>query len=468
MDNNFLKRGSTVVEKKYVKLQTEIPGPKSREILALRNKYVPKGISNNCHSFVKKAQGALVEDVDGNCYIDFAGAIGTVNVGHSHPRVVRALQEQASQFIHTGFNVMMYESYINLAERLCELAPGEFDKQAAFFNSGAEAVENAVKIARKYTKRQGIISFTRGFHGRTLMTMTMTSKVKPYKFGFGPFAPEVYKAPYPYVYRRPEGMNVQQYSTMIIEQFEQFLLAEVAPETIAAVVMEPVQGEGGFIVPDAAFVKRVREICTQYGILFIADEIQTGFARTGKYFAIDHFDVVPDLITISKSMGAGVPISGVIGRKEIMSAPEIGEIGGTYAGSPLGCRAALTVLDIIESEQLNDRARKIGDRVIEKMHLLADRFEGIGDVRGLGAMCAMEIVKDRHSKIPDKDTVGKIVKAAGERGLMVLSAGLYSNVIRLLMPITITDDQLEEGLQILEEAMEAVYKNDPALSVGGE
>ncbi|MEH6908302.1 4-aminobutyrate--2-oxoglutarate transaminase [Neobacillus drentensis] len=456
------------MEKKYVKLQTEIPGPKSKQILERRNKYVPKGISNNSQAFVKKAQGALVEDVDGNCYIDFAGAIGTINVGHSHPRVVRALQEQASQYIHTGFNVMMYESYINLAERLCELAPGEFDKQAAFFNSGAEAVENAVKIARKYTKRQGIVSFTRGFHGRTLMTMTMTSKVKPYKYGFGPFAPEVYKAPYPYVYRRPEGMNEQQYSAMIIEQFEQFLLAEVAPETIAAVVMEPVQGEGGFIVPDTAFVKRIREICTQYGILFIADEIQTGFARTGKYFAIDHFDVVPDLITISKSMGAGVPISGVIGRAEIMNSAEVGEIGGTYAGSPLGCRAALTVLDIIESEQLNDRARKIGNRVLEKMHLLAERFEGIGDVRGLGAMCAMEMVKDRQSKAPDKEATGKIVKAAAERGLMLLSAGIYSNVIRLLMPITITDDQLEEGLQILEEAIEAVYKNDPALSVGGE
>jgi 4-aminobutyrate aminotransferase/(S)-3-amino-2-methylpropionate transaminase len=468
MVNDFLKRGSTEVEKKYVKLQTEIPGPKSKEILERRNKYVPKGISNNCQSFVKKAQGALVEDVDGNCYIDFAGAIGTINVGHSHPRVVRALQEQASQYIHTGFNVMMYESYITLAERLCQLAPGEFDKQAAFFNSGAEAVENAVKIARKYTKRQGIVSFTRGFHGRTLMTMTMTSKVKPYKFGFGPFAPEVYKAPYPYLYRRPEGMDEHQYSAMIIEQFEQFLLAEVAPETIAAVVMEPVQGEGGFIVPDTAFVKRVREICTQYGILFIADEIQTGFARTGKYFAIDHFGVVPDLITISKSMGAGVPISGVIGRADIMNTAEVGEIGGTYAGSPLGCRAALTVLDIIESEQLNDRATKIGDRVLEKMHLLAERFEGIGDVRGLGAMCAMEIVKDRQSKTPDKEAVGKIVKAAGERGLMLLSAGIYSNVIRLLMPLTITDDQLEEGLLILEEAMEAVYKNNPALSVGGE
>lgn len=453
------------MEKKFVKLQTAIPGPKSKELLEQRNKYVPRGISNNCHSFVKKAQGALVEDVDGNTYIDFAGAIGTLNVGHTHPRVVRALQEQASQFIHTGFNVMMYESYIQLAERLCKLAPGNFEKQAAFFNSGAEAVENAVKIARKYTKRQGIVSFTRGFHGRTLMTMTMTSKVKPYKYGFGPFAPEVYKAPYPYVYRRPEGMSEQQYSAMIIEQFEQFLLAEVAPETIAAVVMEPVQGEGGFIIPDIAFVQRVREICSQHGILFIADEIQTGFARTGKYFAIDHFGVVPDLITISKSMGAGVPISGVIGRVDVMDAADVGEIGGTYSGSPLGCRAALTVLDIIESENLNERAQKLGDRVIEKMELLAERFESIGDVRGLGAMCAMEIVKNKYDKTPDKETVAKIVKAAGERGLILLSAGLFSNVIRILMPLTITDDQLDEGLQILEEAIEAVLVNDPAVSV---
>ncbi|HEY2420737.1 MAG TPA: 4-aminobutyrate--2-oxoglutarate transaminase [Neobacillus sp.] len=452
------------MEKKYSKLQTAIPGPKSKELLALRNKYVPKGISNNCHSFVKKAQGALVEDVDGNTYIDFAGAIGTLNVGHSHPQVVRALQEQVNQFIHTGFNVMMYESYIILAERLCKLAPGDFAKQAAFFNSGAEAVENAVKIARKYTKRQGIVSFTRGFHGRTLMTMTMTSKVKPYKFGFGPFAPEVYKAPYPYAYRRPDGMTEEQYSMMIIEQFEQFLLAEVAPETIAAVVMEPVQGEGGFIVPDRAFVRRVREICSQNGILFIADEIQTGFARTGKYFAIEHFDVVPDIITISKSMGAGVPISGVIGRAEIMAAADVGEIGGTYSGSPLGCSAALAVLDIIESENLNERAQKLGDRVLEKMHLLAERFEQIGDVRGLGAMCAMEMVKD--NKIPDKEAVGKIVNAACQRGLLLLSAGIYGNVIRLLMPLTITDGELEEGLQILEEAIEAVYENDPAVSTG--
>lgn len=454
------------MERKYVKLQTEIPGPKSREILERRNQFVPKGVSNNSQAFVKKAQGALVEDVDGNVFIDFAGAIGTINVGHSHPRVVRALQEQASQFIHTGFNVMMYESYITLAERLAKLAPGNFNKQVAFFNSGAEAVENAVKIARKYTKRQGVISFTRGFHRRTLMTMTMTSKVKPYKYEFGPFAPEVYRAPYPYVYRRPDGMSEQQYSEMVIEQFEQFLISDVAPETIAAVVMEPVQGEGGFIVPDISFVQKVREICTKFGIVFVADEIQTGFSRTGKYFAIEHFGVEPDLISISKSMGAGVPISGVIGRKEIMEAAESGEIGGTYSGSPLGCRAALTVLDIIESENLNERSDKLGARVIEKMRALAERFDCIGDVRGLGSMCAMELVKDRVTKVPDKEGVNKVVKAAGERGLLLLSAGIYSNVIRLLMPLTITDDQLEEGLSILEEAFEAVYLNGHAVTTG--
>lgn len=449
--------------KKNVNLQPIVPGPKSKALLERRNLVVPRGISNNCASFVKRASGAFVEDVDGNTFIDFAGAIGTVNVGHAHPKVVSALQEQVSQFIHTGFNVMMYESYIELAERLVKLSPGNFDKQVAFFNSGAEAVENAVKIARKYTKRQGIISFSRGFHGRTLLTMTMTSKVKPYKYGFGPFAPEVYKAPYPYVYRRPKGMSEQQYSEVTIEQFEQFFISEVAPETIAAVVMEPVQGEGGFIIPDIAFVKRVREICSQHGILFIADEIQTGFARTGKYFAMEHFEVVPDLITISKSMGAGVPISGVIGKKEIMSEAEPGEIGGTYAGSPLGCSAALAVLDIIESEQLNDRAMKIGARVMGKLNQLAEHYEQIGDVRGLGAMCAMEIVSDRIEKTPDKALVGKIVKEAYERGLLLLSAGVYSNVIRILMPITITDDQLEEGLQILEESIKAVTSLDSAV-----
>lgn len=452
-------------KRKFVKIQTSIPGPKSKELLERRKKAVPKGISNNCETFVKNAKGALVEDIDGNTFIDFAGAIGTLNVGHSHPRVVRALQSQVGNFIHTGFNVMMYESYIQLAERLAEISPGSFQKQVAFFNSGAEAVENAVKIARKYTKRQGIISFTRGFHGRTLMTMTMTSKVKPYKYGFGPFAPEVYKAPYPYVYRRPDQLSEKEYSQFMIEQFEQFLISEVAPETIAAVVMEPIQGEGGFIVPDINFVKRVKEICTEYGILFVADEIQTGFARTGKYFAIEHFGIEPDLITISKSMGAGVPISGVIGRKEVMDVSESGELGGTYAGSPLGCQAALAVLDIIEDEGLNERSVIIGDKVSKKMYQWAQRFDQIGDVRGIGAMCAMEIVTNKTDKTPDKVAVGKIVKEANSRGLMLLSAGIFGNVIRLLMPLTITDEQLEEGLDILGESIEAVLSSELHLEV---
>ncbi|KZN97729.1 MAG: 4-aminobutyrate--2-oxoglutarate transaminase [Bacillaceae bacterium] len=443
---------------KYAKVNTDVPGPKSQALLEKRKKYVPKGISNGCLAFAKNAKGALIEDIDGNTFIDFAGAIGTINVGHSHPKVVKAIQEQAENFIHTGFNVFLYDSYIELAEKLIELAPGDFPKQAAFFNSGAEAVENAVKIARKYTKRQGIISFTRGFHGRTLMTMTMTSKVKPYKYEFGPFAPEVYRAPYPYIYRRPDGMKEEQYSQYVIEQFENFLITDVDPNTIAAVVMEPVQGEGGFIIPDKAFVQRVRELCSQYGILFVADEIQTGFGRTGRYFAIDHFDVVPDLITISKSLAAGVPISGVIGRAEIMDAASPGEIGGTYAGSPLGCKAALAVLDIIESENLNNRAQEIGKKIMDKFNELESRFEQVDGSRGLGAMCAFEIVKDKKSKAPDKEAVGRIIEEAQNRGLLLLSAGIYSNVIRILVPLVITDEQLEEGLTILEQSIETVLE----------
>src|SRR6478735_5915883 len=394
----------------FSKVATNLPGENAKQLLDRRHRAIPKGVSYGIPTFADTAEGAIVKDVDGNTFIDFVGAIGTINVGHSHPKVKEALHKQVDRFIHTGFNVMMYESYVELAERLAAIAPGEFDKKVLLLNSGAEAVENAVKIARKYTKRQGIISFNRGFHGRTLMTMTMTSKVKPYKYEFGPFAPEVYKAPYPYEYRRPKEMTEQQYSEFIIEQFEQFLVTEVSPQTVAAVVMEPVQGEGGFIIPNKAFVQRVYEICKENGIVFVADEIQTGFARTGKYFAIEHFDIAPDLITISKSMGAGVPISGVIGRKEIMDVSEPGELGGTYSGSPLGCRAALEVLDIIEKENLNNRAKGLGKEVLNKFEYLSNRFEQVDGIRGLGAMCALEIVTDKHTKKPDKEMTQKIVK----------------------------------------------------------
>ncbi|ERI06656.1 4-aminobutyrate--2-oxoglutarate transaminase [Aneurinibacillus aneurinilyticus] len=440
---------------KFANVKTELPGPKAKELLERRKQYVPKGVSNGIPTFVEKAQGAILTDVDGNTFIDFAGAIGTINAGHCAPEVVEALHDQVDKYIHTGFNVMMYEPYIELAERLAKLAPGDHEKQVLFLNSGAEAVENAVKIARKYTKRQGVVVFSRGFHGRTLLTMTMTSKVKPYKFEFGPFAPEVYKAPYHYEYRRPEGMSAEQYDQYILNEFKTFLQGDVAPENVAAVVMEPVQGEGGFVVPSKTFVQGVAEICKQHGIVFVADEIQTGFSRTGKLFAIEHFDVVPDLMTVSKSMGAGLPISGVIGRKEIMEAANPGELGGTYAGSPLGCRAALAVLDMIEKHDLNEKGRIIGEKVMDRFNRLADKYDIIGDVRGLGAMCAIEFVKDRQTKEPNKEIVGTIVNEANKRGLITLSAGLFGNVLRVLMPLVITDEQLEEGLDIIEEAMEA-------------
>jgi 4-aminobutyrate aminotransferase/(S)-3-amino-2-methylpropionate transaminase len=441
---------------KFANVKTELPGPKAKEILERRKKYVPKGVSNGIPTFVEKAQGALLTDVDGNTFIDFAGAIGTINVGHCTPEVVEALHDQVDKYIHTGFNVMMYEPYIELAERLVKITPGDHEKQVLFLNSGAEAVENAVKIARKYTKRQGVIVFSRGFHGRTLLTMSMTSKVKPYKFEFGPFAPEIYKAPYHYEYRRPEGMTPEQYDDFVLGQFKEFLLGDVAPETIAAVVMEPVQGEGGFIVPSKKFVQGVAEICKQHGILFVADEIQTGFSRTGKYFAVEHFDVIPDLMTMSKSMGAGLPISGVIGRKEIMEASNPGELGGTYSGSPLGCRAALAVLDVIEKYNLNDRALEIGEKVMARFARMQEKYDIIGDIRGLGAMCAIEFVKNRQTKEPNKDVVAAIINENNKRGLITLGAGLYGNVLRVLMPLVITDEQLEEGLNIMEDSIAAV------------
>lgn len=440
---------------KFANVKTELPGPKAAAMLEKRKQYVPKGVSNGIPTFIEKAEGALLTDVDGNTFIDFAGAIGTINVGHCNPEVVAALQDQITKYIHPGFNVMMYESYVEFAEKLAKLAPGDHEKQTIFLNSGAEAVENAVKIARKYTKRQGIVVFTRGYHGRTLMTMTMTSKVRPYKFEFGPFAPEVYKAPYPYMYRRPVGVSEEDYDDYVIEEFKNFLVGDVAPETIAAVIMEPVQGEGGFIVPSKKYVQAVAEICKQHGILFVSDEIQAGFGRTGKYFAIEHFDVVPDLMTVSKSMGAGVPISGVIGRKEIMNMANPGELGGTYAGSPLGCRAGLAVLDFMERTNLNARAAQIGEKVMQAFTAMKEKYDVIGDVRGLGAMCAIEFVKDPETKEPFKALVHDIVEEANKRGLILLSAGLYGNVIRVLMPLIMTDEELEEGLAIVDDSIAA-------------
>ncbi|TFJ94215.1 4-aminobutyrate--2-oxoglutarate transaminase [Lentibacillus salicampi] len=443
------------MSKQFANVNTALPGPKAKELLDRRHNAVPDGVSYGTPTFVESAKGALLKDIDGNQFIDFAGAIGVNNVGHSHDTVVGALQEQAPKYIHTGFNVMMYDSYIELAEKLADLSPGRFDKKVMFLNSGAEANENAVKIARKYTGRQAVVSVSGGFHGRTLLAMSMTGKVKPYKYEYGPFAPEVYHAPFPYNYRRPEGMTEEAYTDELLRRVKDFFITEVDPSQVAAFIMEPIQGESGFIVPDKKFVQGVYELCKQHGILFIADEIQTGFGRTGKYFAMDHFGVEPDLVTVSKSMAAGLPISGIIGRQEIMDFANAGELGGTYCGTPLGCRAGLAVLDVMEKENLNARAVKIGEKVMDKFSTMYEKFDVIGDYRGIGAMCALEFVKDRDTKEPDKDMTGRVLKEARERGVIALNAGIFDNVVRLLMPLVITDEQLDEGLDILGEAIEA-------------
>lgn len=424
----------------------------TQELQEKRKKYIPRGVSNGNLNIAHKAKGATVVDIDGNEYIDFAGAIGTLNVGHTHPKVTAAVKEQVDRFLHPGFNVMMYEGYIELAEKLCQITPGDFEKQALLLNSGAEAVENAIKVSRKYTGRQAVVSFVRGFHGRTNMTMSMTSKIKPYKFEFGPFAPEVYQAPYPYLYRKPESMTDEEYTDMVIEEFKDFFIETVAPETVACVVMEPVQGEGGFIIPPKKFVQAVRDFCSEHDIIFVADEIQTGFGRTGKLFGIDHFDVVPDLVTVSKSLAAGLPLSGVVGRKEILDAAAPGELGGTYAGSPVGCAAALAVIDIMEEENLAAKAETIGRTIEDKLTELRERYDFVGDIRRLGAMVAVEIVENRTDKTPDKEKTAHIAKYANDHGLLLLSAGIKGNVIRFLTPLVITDEELDKGLTILEDA----------------
>jgi 4-aminobutyrate aminotransferase / (S)-3-amino-2-methylpropionate transaminase / 5-aminovalerate transaminase len=436
----------------FIQLKTEIPGPKAKELLERKESSVPRGPFNTIKTFAVKGEGALLTDVDGNTFLDFAGAIGSLNTGHCPKRVVEALHKQIDSYLHPCFHVMMYEPYIQLAEKLNEITPGEHPKKTFFLNSGAEAVENAVKIARKYTGRKAIISFERGFHGRTYMAMSLTSKVKPYKYEFGPFVPDTYKWPYPYYYRG-DGLTAEQQDHQLLKKIETFFLSEVPPEEVAAIIMEPVQGEGGFVIPSKRFVQGVKALCEQHGILFIADEVQTGFGRTGKMFASEHFDVIPDLMTMSKSIGAGLPISAVTGRAEIMDSANIGEIGGTYGGSPLGCVAALEVIRTIEEEGLIERAKRIGEMFLEKFQPLQAKYEEIGDVRSLGAMCAIEFVEDSSSGNPNKELVQEIIQAAHQNGLIIMSAGLYGNIIRLLTPLVVTDEQLSEGLEVLEKVI---------------
>lgn len=439
---------------KFNKVSADInlPGPKSEAMLARKTAVVARGISNSVPVFIDQAKGAVLQDVDGNSFIDFGGGIGVQNAGHCAEPVVEAIQKQAEKLIHSCFMVTMYEPYVELAEKMVKLIPGNFAKKAMFVNSGAEAVENAVKIARYATKKQGILTFEGAFHGRTLMTMSLTSKVKPYKFGFGPFAPNVHRVPAAYCYRCYYNSTYPGCGMHCLERIKRFFTADTPPEEIAAMIIEPVQGEGGFIVPPKEFLPGLKAICEQHGLLFIADEVQTGFGRTGKMFAIENWGVEPDLTTVAKSIASGMPLAGVVGKAEIMDAPEPGMIGGTYGGNPLACAAGSATIDYLIEQKLADRANLIGEKVLQRFRAMQDKYAMIGDVRGIGAMVALEIVKDRQTKEPAKEAVAQILSKCAKRGVLLLSAGVYGNIIRLLMPLVITDEQLETGLTVLEEA----------------
>jgi len=404
----------------------------------LRNTYVSAGHASSTNLYVESARGAVIRDVAGREYIDFAGGIAVMNVGHSHPKVVAAIRDQAEKFTHTCFMVNPYGSAVRLAEKLCRITPGDFPKKALFVNSGAEAVENAVKIARYYTKRPAIIVFENAYHGRTLLTMTMTSRVKPYKFGFGPFAPEVYRMPFGDVIGP--------------EKLKDFFIKHVNPEAVAAVVAEPVQGEGGFIAPPPGYFQELFKICHDNGILFVADEIQSGMGRTGKMFAIEHWEVEPDLITVAKSLAAGLPLSAVVGRQEIMDAVHPGGLGGTYSANPLACRAALAVLEIFEEEDLLKKAQALGKKLKERFEKWQDQFSIIGEIRGLGAMLGLELIKGAD-KAPAADEAKQLASVCLEKGLVILTCGSYGNIIRILAPLIISDEQLEKGLAILEQGL---------------
>ena len=435
------------------KIVTQIPGPKSRELLQRKNAVVARGISCGTGIFTQEAKGALLKDVDGNVYVDFAAGIGVINAGHCDGEVVKAIREQSEKFIHTSINVAMYEPYVALAEKLAAAVPGDTPKKVMLANSGAEAVENAVKIARKYTGRQGVVTLEGSFHGRTLMTMSMTSKVKPYKDGFAPFAPECYKIPCPNEYRNPFPASGMDCTDTCADYFENMLHTSLSPEMVACVVLEPVQGEGGFIPLPAGYLERMQKICRKNGIVFVLDEVQAGFGRTGKLFSCMHADIEPDLIILSKSIAAGMPLSAVVGKAEIMDAPIPGAIGGTFSGNPVSCAAALKVLEKMEKEDLPGKAEALGAYLMKRLNKMKEKYSVIGDVRGQGAMLGMEFVKDRGTKEPYPEIVPEILNSCLKRGVILINAGIYGNCIRFLPPLVMTEQQAEYGMDQLEWAI---------------
>ena len=437
--------------------ESSLPGPNSSEWLKRREEAVPRAAFNTAPIFVAGGTGAEVSDVDGNRFIDLAGGLGVLNVGRGNERVVRAVHEQVDSFLHECWHVAMYAGYVELAERLNEYAPGDHPKKTLLANSGAEAVENAVKISRYATGRDAVVGFTNGFHGRTLMGMTLTAKEMPYKRGFGPFAPEVYRAPFPYPYRCPAGRAKEDCCDLsCLDQTVDMIDSQIGFENVACIVIEPVQGEGGFVVAPENYMPELRAICSERDILFVDDEIQSGLGRTGKMFAIEHYDVVPDLVTTAKSLGAGLPISGVTGASEVMDAPHVGGLGGTYGGNPVACAAALAVLAELSETDLLQRAARQGELIRRRLDPLEDKLRIVGDVRGLGPMVGVELVTDEKTKDPAKLETGAVVKRCHERGVLVLKAGTYDNVVRLLAPLVISDEDLNEGLDVLIESLEWV------------
>jgi 4-aminobutyrate aminotransferase / (S)-3-amino-2-methylpropionate transaminase / 5-aminovalerate transaminase len=424
-----------VATTRSIELKTDVPGPRSREILDRKDRVVAEPLGVYLPVVVAEGEGAMLTDVDGNTFIDFTGGIGCLNVGHSHPRVIEAVHEQVDRFLHTDFTIIPYENYVSLGERLAELVPISGEKRVGFFNSGAEAIENSIKFARSYTKRPAVIAFDGGFHGRTLMALSLTSKTHPYKAGLGPFAPEVYRVAFNDVGAVEEAFRTR-----------------IAAEEVAAMVFEPVQGESGFIVAEPEFLRGLRALCDEHGIVLIADEVQTGFCRTGRVFAMEHYDIEPDLIVVAKSIAAGLPLSGVIGRAPIMDAPGDGAIGGTYVGNPVAIAAAHAVLDVIAEEGLAERGMQVGETIRARMEAWAERWDEVAEVRGLGAMLAIEL---RQGGEPAADLATTVGEEAMRRGLLILKAGIHGNCIRVLVPLVIGEAQLDEALDVWEEALEA-------------
>ena len=417
-------------------------------LMARRRAALPTGLGQGFEIFVDRAEGAEVWDVEGRRYIDFAGGIAVLNTGHRHPALVKAISEQLDRFTHTCFQVLAYEPYVELAERLNAMAPGNFAKKSFFMTTGAEAVENAVKVARAYTKRSGVIAFGGAFHGRTMMGMALTGKVAPYKIGFGPFPGEVFHAKFPC---ELHGVSVDD----AMASLEALFKYDIEPSRVAAIIVEPVQGEGGFYIAPPEFAQRLRTLCDQHGILLIADEVQTGAGRTGTWLACEQWGVAPDIITMAKSLAGGMPLSAIIGKAEVMDAPAVGGLGGTYAGNPLACASALAVLDVFEKENLLQRSRDVGARLVQGLKGIAAQHKSIGDVRGLGSMVAIELFKNGDLHAPDADLAKRVAAEAAKRGLILLTCGTYANVIRVLVPIVASDALLDEGLAIMRQAFDA-------------